>query len=385
MTRAVLFLSHTAELNGAERWLLETLGRLDPARFRPVLAAPGPGPLTRAAEAAGIESAAVPMRWWLTSAGRAWKQPAAWVWNVRGVRRLAAFIRERKIGLVFTNTAATMTGAWAARAAGVPHIWMIHELLGRPRPQLVCLLGRRWLLDFIVRSSAAVLVNSEAARRPFPDLDRISIVYNAMPEWSDLRPAGTRRAVRTRWGFAAADFLCGVVGKVCRDKRQREVVLAVAALRKRYPRLKLLVIGAEPKSGYARELRRLVQSRALDDAVVFAGFQDDIHSLYGALDLVVIGSGRESFGRPALEAQSLGVPVLAVAGGGIGEIVEHGRTGWIAESGTPEAIAAGIAHVLDHPGEARQAAERGRKAVRKRFAPDVQTRKIEAALEAALG
>ncbi|MCJ7587140.1 MAG: hypothetical protein MUQ00_04465, partial [Candidatus Aminicenantes bacterium] len=66
MSRTVLFLSHTAELNGAERWLLETVRSLDRSRFRPVLALPGPGPLDDAAAAEGIERFKVPMKWWLT-------------------------------------------------------------------------------------------------------------------------------------------------------------------------------------------------------------------------------------------------------------------------------------------------------------------------------
>lgn len=385
MSRTVLFLSHTAELNGAERWLIETIRRLDRSRFQPVLALPGPGPLDEAAAAEGIERFTVPMKWWLTPASRVWKQPASWLWNVRGVRRLTAFIREKKAGLVFTNSAAILSGAWAARAARVSHVWMIHELLGRPRPQFVCLFGRRWFLDFVVRSSAAVLVNSEAARRAFPPSDRISIVYNWMPEWADERPADDRAAVRTRWGMKDDDFLCGVVGKISEDKRQREIVLAVAALRSRDPRLKLLVVGAEPDSGYVRRLRNLIRTRALDEAVVFTGWQRDVHSLYAALDLVIVGSGRESFGRTALEAQALGIPVLAVSGGGIGEVVEHEATGRLVSSGTPEAIAAGIAHVLDHPREAKEAARRARKKARERFDPDAQVRKVEAALEAALG
>lgn len=385
MSRTILFLSHTAELNGAERWLLETVRSLDRSRFRPILALPGPGPLDDAAAAEGIERFRIPMKWWLTPASRVWKQPAAWIWNVRGVRRLTAYLRERGTGLVFTNSAATLSGAWAARTARLPHVWMIHELLGRPHPHLACFLGRRWLRDFIVESSAAVLVNSEAARRAFPESDHISIVYNGIPRWADWPAAADRTTVRRRWGVGDKDFLCGVVGKVCEDKGQREIVLAAASLRSRYPHLKLLIAGAEPKTRYVRKLRRLIRERLLDEAVVFAGYQDDLHSIYSAMDLVIVGSGRESFGRTALEAQALGVPVLAVEGGGIGEIVEHGKTGWLVDSDRPETIAAGIVHVLDHPREARAAAESGRKKARERFSLEAQVRKVETVLEAALG
>lgn len=385
MSRTILFLSHTAELNGAERWLLETVLGLDRSRFRPILALPGPGPLEAAAVAAGIGRVLVPSRWWLTPRSRVWTQPPAWLLNRRSVRRLEAALLETKAELVFTNSSAFLSGALAARAARLPHIWMIHELLAPPRPQLVCFLGRRWLRDFILGSSAAVLVNSRAAAAAFGGDERVSIVYNGVPDWAGETAPVSRASVRRRWGIADADFLCGVVGKVCEDKGQREAVLALASLRARRPGLKLLLAGAVPDSRYAHDLRALVRSLGLEDAVVLTGYQDDIHSLYRAMDLVVVGSGRESFGRTALEAAAVGVPVLAVRGGGIEEVIERGRTGWLVDSGRPESLAAGIASVLDSPAEVKAAADRAREDVRRRFDRADQVRKVAAVLEAALG
>jgi glycosyltransferase involved in cell wall biosynthesis len=385
MSRTVLFLSHTAELNGAERWLLEAMQALDRSRFRPVLALPGAGPLGEAAAAGGIERVVVPSRWWLTPRARLWTQPLSRLLNRKSVPRLTRVLREKKADLVFTNSAAFLSGALAARAAGIPHVWMIHELLGPPRPQLLSFRGRRWLSRFILRSSASVLVNSRAAAKAFGDDARISIVYNWIPDWAG-RPAPEERTdVRGRWAVADGDFLCGVVGKVCEDKGQREVVLAADSLRARYPRLKLFLVGSAPDARYTRSLRALLRARGLDGTVVLTGYQEDVHSLYAAMDLVVVGSGRESFGRAALEACALGVPVLAVRGGGIGEIVEDGKTGRLIDSGRPDAIAAGIEFVLEHPGEAKEMAERARSEARARFDRETQVRKIESVLEAALG
>jgi glycosyltransferase involved in cell wall biosynthesis len=385
MTRTVLFLSHTAELNGAERWLLEAMLSLDRSRFRPVLAIPGPGPLGEAAAAGGIESVVVPSRWWITPRSHAWKQPATRLLNRRSVPLLAAAVHDKKAEVVFTNSAAFLNGALAARAAGRPHVWMIHELLGPPRPQLASFRGRRWLLKFILGSSSAVLANSRASAAAFGGDPRVSVVYNWIPDWAGKPAPEGRAAVRGRWGIAEGDILCGVVGKVCEDKGQREVVLAVDSLRARHPGLKLLLVGAAPDSRYVRGLRGLVRARGMGGTVVLAGYQEDVHSLYEAMDLVVVGTGGESFGRAALEAGALGVPVLAVRGGGIGEVVEDGKTGRLVDSGRPESLAAGIAHVLERPAEAKEMAGRARSEVRRRFDRETEVRKIESALEAARG
>lgn len=374
----ILFVSHSSELNGAERFLLDVLENLDKQRFDPLLVIPRPGPLGDAARKTRIEVKVIPMKWWLTEGSRVWKQPLAWTWNLRGVRHLAALIRERGVGLVFTNSAATFGGALAAGRAGVAHVWFVHEVLDGDRPILKYLFGQKRLVRFIHRRSKRVLVNSRETLRAFCELPGVDVVSNGI---SPRAPAASAADLRKEWGFGDDDLILGLVGKIGPDKGQREAVLALDALVSLFPRLKLVLVGAVKDIRYERQIKEIIHDRGLGGRVVFAGYREDLPLVFSLLMLLVVASRVESFGRAALEAMAAGVPVLAVPCGGIEEIIEDGRTGFLAESRDPEAIARGVARALENPERTREIVASASRFVLKNFALSAQVRKLEDILE----
>ncbi|WP_254977819.1 glycosyltransferase [Cyanobium sp. ATX 6A2] len=76
--------------------------------------------------------------------------------------------------------------------------------------------------------------------------------------------------------------------------------------------------------------------------------------LYAAADVMVVPSLMEAFGQTASEAQSCGVPVVAFNATGLPDVVDHQRTGYLAEPYDPADLAHGIRWVLETP--ERQAA-----------------------------
>jgi len=374
----VLFVSHSAELNGAELWLFETLKRLDRGRYRPTLVTPRPGPLNDSASALGIDVHVVPMKWWLTERSRVWRQPLAGLLNAVGVRKVADVARLSGAGLVFSNSAAMSSGARAARAVGVPHVWAVHEILGGQRPFLHHILGRRAAVNFILRNSARVIVNSEASRAAFPANEKLRLVYNGV----DVKDGDERRqaALRKKLGIRDEDIVAGVVGKIYEGKGQREALQAAASLAPRYPRLKWLIVGAVRDERYARGLSELVRAAGIADRIRFTGYHPDLVDLLKIMTVVVIPSVVESFGRVALEAMAAGVPVVAVRAGGLPEIVAHGENGFLAETRDPANIAGMLDFVLRNPDKAKRAAENGLKTVRDKFTVERQVRGVESVL-----
>lgn len=362
----VLFVSHTAELNGAEQMLLLTLKELDRKRFAPLLAVPAEGPLIKEAERAGVAAHIVPGKWWLTPRGRAWKQPAAWVWNIRSVLRLQKLIRREEVGLVFTNSAATFSGALAARALRVPHVWSVHEIVKGRERLLSFVLGSRMLAWLIRRLSTAVIVNSRATGRAFARHTAVEVVPNGL----DLKGAAGRRdeRLRKRLGFNKQDIVLGVVGKISPAKGQREAVRALALLSAMRPGLKLLLVGLVGDEKYFRELQEMVREQGLEGKVVCTGFVADVYAHLRQMDLLLIVSRTESFGRTAIEAMAAGVPVLAASVGGLPEVVIDRRTGFLVNSTEPAVLAHGIEGVLDNPSTVKRTIRAGRLAVKDRFA-----------------
>ncbi len=381
--KTVLFVSHSAELNGAELWLFETLKGLDRGKYEPLLALPGPGIFEDAARAAEIETIRVPLVWWITERSGLWKGPAAGMLTRRHADRLAALAGEKKASLIFSNSAAVAAGALAAKKAGLPHVWAIHELLSGPLAHLHHWRGPGRLARFIADHSCRVIVNSRACAVAFPPSDKIVLVYNGVKRKS--YPAGRLADVRREYGFSEGAPVVGVVGKIYEDKRQADVIGAAALLAGEFPGLNVLIVGETRDKHYAARLRLLAAASGLADRVRFAGYRHDLTGQLKIMSVLAVASTIESFGRTAIDAMAAGTPVVAAPSGGLTEIIEDGSNGILASRPGPEGLAAAIRRVLADPGLARSLVESGYRTVESRFSLAAQIRGVEAVLDACGG
>ena len=84
---------------------------------------------------------------------------------------------------------------------------------------------------------------------------------------------------------------------------------------------------------------QLVRELNLQDSVLFLGKQENVAELYSISDLKLLLSEKESFGLVLLEAMACGVPCIGTNTGGIPEVIEHEKTGYICEVGDVEEAA----------------------------------------------
>ena len=146
-------------------------------------------------------------------------------------------------------------------------------------------------------------------------------------------------------------------------KGLRYLLEAVAKLRTERPEITLTVIG-KPKEG--GNSARTIAELGLEDAVTFvSGVTDQrIVELYSEAEAAVVPSLYEGFSLPAIEAMSCAVPLVATTGGAIPEVVgPDGETAFSVPPGDSGALAAKIAHVLDHPRVAARVGAAGRQRV----------------------
>jgi glycosyltransferase involved in cell wall biosynthesis len=83
--------------------------------------------------------------------------------------------------------------------------------------------------------------------------------------------------------------------------------------------------------GYEQEVRALTTRLGLDDAVHFLGEREDVERILSALDVVLVPSTEEPFGRTVIESLAMQVPVVATAAGGPANVIRHGVDGEVAD------------------------------------------------------
>ncbi len=167
------------------------------------------------------------------------------------------------------------------------------------------------------------------------------------------------------------------IGTACRLERVKGLdylIGATALLIKEFPDLRLEIAG---EGSQRASLENACRAAGLEHHVQFLGWRDDVRSAMRRWKVFVLPSLDEGFGISAIEAMGCGVPVVASRVGGLCEIVEDGRTGFLVPPKDAYAIANGVAFLL-HDREAREGmARRGVERVQQHFSAAAMARAVE--------
>jgi glycosyltransferase involved in cell wall biosynthesis len=249
--------------------------------------------------------------------------PMTLLHDPRGVLRVRRHLAATRPDVVHTHLGyADLLGCTAARSLGIPAVATLHVMRwGAGRRDAT---RERIMALARARCAARVVAVSEAGRRAYlaRGWDRpghVVTVHNGVV--ATPRP-GAGAAVRAELGLAADDVVVATLSVLRAGKGHDVAADAVARLRARFPRLRLLVVGDGPARA---DVQRLLEP--LGDGAVLAGHRDDVMAVLDAVDVLVHPTSVDAFPTALLEAMAAGVPVVATAVGGIPEIVEDGRSG----------------------------------------------------------
>jgi lipopolysaccharide heptosyltransferase II len=175
---------------------------------------------------------------------------------------------------------------------------------------------------------------------------------------------------RTPAEKAKTEFIVGVVGRVTPIKGQIYFLKAMAKVLRSMSYVKGWVVGgvSSGKDNYMEELEVWTRRLGLSHCVEFLGNRRDIPEILSKLDCLVMPSiAEEAFGRVIVEAQAIGVPVVATRVGGVVEIIDDGKDGLLVDPKDHEGMAEAILKVLKDHELSRQLATNGRKKVEEKF------------------
>jgi glycosyltransferase involved in cell wall biosynthesis len=280
-------------------------------------------------------------------------------------RTLRGLLRDQSFDIIHAHEPHGLTAAWLAgvrRRASLVASRRVAYPLSPGRAAMARYLAVRRIIA-VSRYVDASIVTCGL------DPSRIAVVHDGVPVPSPFT-AAERSAARTRWGVTESEFLLGCLGYFLPEKGQEVLLHALALLKERFPQCWLLLAGRGPYRGH---LELLARQLGIADRVIFTGFIEDVDSVYAALDIFLFPSLAEPLGTSLLDAMARGLPVIAVASGGVPEILEDGKNGRMLVVPDREAFAGAVARLLQNLPEAAILGAAGRETVLSRFSDDHMT------------
>lgn len=244
-----------------------------------------------------------------------------------GLADLRRALIEAGFDVVHAHTSSVSPFAWsalrAATASGIPAAVTLHSMLS-PRARALRLSADLTGWSTWPVAWAAV---SAAAAAPLRAVlgDGVTVLPNGIDAGAWVTPA-PRSANRP--------LTIVSVMRLSRRKRPRSLIRILAGIRARIDPavpLRAVVVGDGPERA---GVERLLRSAGMDGWVTLTGAltREQVRDVLTRSDVYLAPAHRESFGIAALEARCAGLPVLAMASGGVGEFVRDGVEGFLVGS-----------------------------------------------------
>jgi len=347
---------------GAERLLVETVARLDRARFEPIIACQkGPGPLAKDVRDAGAELVT------LTGGRR---------FDLRFISRLWRLCRQR---CAATLVSYGVTPGVVARVVG--------RSLGI-RPVIVADHGfhigiapwREAIERRLAPLTDRVVICAESQRRSWrerghPD-HSITFVGNGI-DLTEWRPSEPDASIRADLGVPEHAPIVGMVAGFRPMKDHDTYIRAVASLDGEAREAHHVLVGDGPLRTATEDLTR---DLGVADRVHFVGLRRDVARWVSSFAVSVLIGTDELLPIALLESMAMGVPVIGTRVGGVPALIDEDETGWLVPPRSPSAVARALSGALTDREQLARMGRRARTTVEERYDIDETVRQMEALL-----
>lgn len=352
MNRTVIFLSPVPDFKGgAERSLMDLMGN---PNISARLVVPAEGPLSRRATELGIPYDVLefgkisdirrPFR--LGDGLKAVRDLLSAATKLRGLARKygAQVVHSNGLKAHAINVTSRILG-------GAPSIIHIRDIANTGVERLT------WR-SLQLASTRTVLVSR--ACWPHPTLPRNThVVYNGFRIGNPTPPDASQ---------AGEDIVIGFAGRIHPAKGLHVLLSALALARQQVGNLRLIVRGefASETPDYKGEIETQVRDLGLTEAVTFDGFVSEPDAVYRGVNVVCVPSVLpDPLPRSVMEAMGRSLVVIAAPCGGIPEMIDHGKTGFLA--GTPNEVANHFIALARNPALRHEIGENAAAACRVKF------------------
>lgn len=332
----VLYITHTTDLSGANRSMLQMIKELksnygvNPTVVCPTIHGKKQKNIKKACEDEGINCVDTKLTIFKRPGRHTWITKLYFVlfdflYNII----LAIKLYHIKFDLVHTNSSVIDSGQFIANMKHIPHVWHLREF-GLQDFNMTSCLGKKYEKKIYGNATCFIAI-SDAIKEAFRDvIDKSKIVriYNGInPPDKCFFSIHNNSIIQ----------IC-IVGRVEPGKNQMEALEACSLLRDEgITNFHLSIIGKSKKE-YQEKLEDYITRNNLSDYIDILGQRYDINSILSKMDIGLMLSNCEAFGRVTVEYMMQNLAVIATRTGANEELIVNNQTGLLYDLGSPEQL-----------------------------------------------
>lgn len=223
---------------------------------------------------------------------------------------------------------------------------------------------------FFTHATDGFIVPTHAMGRLFtssyPQLkDKVFTVYGGVNQ-ERFHPGVKGRNIRLKYGIPLDAPVAGIVSRLRKDRGMEWLLAALPRVLAKAPCSRFMFVG---KGEMMWEIESRIMDASYDGRVIMAGYHSlDLPEIYAAMDVSVFPAlGSEGSCRAILEAMNVGKPVIGVDLSPVAEIIEEGKTGFLAPGNDKNLLAQRLSQVLSDIPRTRIMGDRARKRMEEKY------------------
>jgi glycosyltransferase involved in cell wall biosynthesis len=358
-----------SHITGAEKLLLLIIQELS-CRYECILVIPNEGLLAMAARERGIATVvhSYPLMLSMYNPGPEFHANLEQLLKDYSFRSLVHLSLSYCPDIVITNTCLNVLPAIAAKAIGIPVIWMITEKMipNAHIQQSVELINRN--ADWIIGISHCTLDSFQ--NEEMQGKTRILYPSWRMEELEQESWPFQRYTRRTQLGLDETQKVVGYISSdIYPNKGLDHFVHMAICLCDRILHVHFLIVGRPTDPVFYQNCVDRIRMSGYESRFHFASFEKQIQKVYPAMDIVVIPSLiNEGFGMTAMEGLVFGKPVVAYRSGGLEEVLTlMGNEDFLVNKGEIEGLEERVSKLLLNESLSKEVGKRNEKVVQQVF------------------
>jgi len=307
----IIFITHYSKFYGANKSLYILIKGLKDKGIEVLLVAPHSGEFTKKLEEDGFKIKLINHVGFVYERYLSYlKFPFKLIINLIFLYKLYLLHKKEKFDLVYSNSSIVSVGVIFSKMFQVPHIWHIREY-GKMDYNVTYYFSPSFKRCLLKKSNLNIAISKSIKKTVLDNRNNSVVIYNGV-QLSD--EYSKTREIDENINFA-------IIGLINHNKNQLEAIEAFKLFNEKIRNSKLYIIGDTNDKKYYHQIRSISSS---NENIIFTGFLSNVEEFIdNSINILLMCSKYEAFGRVTIEAMNLGIPVIGKSSGGTKEILQE--------------------------------------------------------------